>query len=251
MEPRDAHQREQMNLQQLMSEDHVRESFRVADILANGQPISAGLALQAAVIVSSAHDSEAYKALAAMLPSANVPRPSNAEARHDLTDLRLNQPLLAAYSVAMSLRTSETFWGRDYITTTLLAADPSLKRIVVAEDLLLDDCRDDWFTFVTLDKRHRRTDEWKQWWYKARVPLPEERTVPPTGRTYLLTWKPALTPFAEIESVAQRVTSEGTAVSSWSVGREGLSPGDRVFFMRHCEDRPGLVGSGWIVGKGL
>jgi serine phosphatase RsbU (regulator of sigma subunit)/predicted Rossmann-fold nucleotide-binding protein len=73
--------------------------------------------------------------------------------------------------------------------------------------------------------------------------------------TYLLTWNPAYGTFRQFESVALAVRESGAADISWSVGWPGqeppmrIAPGDRVFFMRHGSQRPGLIGSGEVIGE--
>ncbi len=246
MEAAKTHRAEQINFAQWKCEPHVKDTLFVAGALARGEPISAALALRAALAVAGRNEnSEAFSKLAALLPALKVSMPDEPEVgKVDLQSLKPDRFLADAYDVAEPFWGNESIWGRDYVTMALLAADPQLRHMVAD----LEGCRDEWFRFVT-SGTHLTRESWEDWWHKAGVPLPQERTPPSTDKTFLLTWDPSLFPFTEFERVARRVADEGAAVYSWNVGHKDVSRGDRVFFMRHGEEKAGLIGSGRIVSE--
>jgi hypothetical protein len=73
--------------------------------------------------------------------------------------------------------------------------------------------------------------------------------------TYLLTWDPGRGHFHGIERAVRDLRESGAVEIHWSVGWPGqqpptrIAPGDRVFFIRHGSSRPGLIGSGRVIGE--
>jgi hypothetical protein len=249
-----SYQSKPVNLMGFDLEEHVEQSFRTAWALTEGRPINARHALLAAIIVSRTMTSTAFSKLASLLPIMDLDKPPVEQtSRVELEALSLDSALAAAYSLAESFLQNGTqsgrgeVWGRDYITVALLAVDPSLKKLAEEAGSSLATLRDQWFEFVTKDGRRRDPESWKEWWYYVNVPLPDDRAQPFTDNVYLLTWNPTRTLIDNFVEVVRRVKEEGTAIAGWSVGGHGAKAGDRVFFMRHGEDRPGLVGSGQIV----
>ena len=237
-----------VDLRKYQLETHVEAAFRVALNLAAGQAINARHTLEAAVIVSRTASSRAFEELASLL---SLPDP-DAQPTGETPDANLGELLLHA-ALAASFSTAERFfqqakavWGRDYVTFALLAADPSLGQITENAYDGLATLRDVWFEFVTSTDEHRGRDGWEEWWRGANVPLPHERIISPSGQTYLLTWDPARSPFGNVSAAARRAALEGSATITWSVGHRDISPGDRVFFMRHGDGPRGLIGSGMI-----
>ncbi len=244
---KESHQSMSVDLTKFTLEEHVDQSFHIAVAMAEEQPINARHALLAAITVSRTTNSPAFSTLASLLPITNLDKqPTKQTSSMELKALPLDSALAAAYSLAEPfLQGVGKVWGRDYITVALLSIDPSLKKIAEEADTNLETLRDEWFAFVTKDGRHRDPESWTEWWYKANVPLPDNRTLPSTDNVYLITWDPTRS-LIKAEAV-QRVKEEGTAIMNWSVGDHGAKVGDRVFLMRHGEDMPGLVGSGQIV----
>jgi hypothetical protein len=256
MDNRDSDPSKPIGLQDLMLEKHVEQAFRAAWGLANGQPINAGHALLGALVVSPEVSSAAFSKLASLLTIPDSDNPSyEPPPSLDLSAVTLEPALAVAYSLAEpflkagSQSEKATVWGRDYVTVALLALDPSLKTLVSEAGLRLEVLRDQWFNFVIEDGMRRTRGAWSAFWYTFDVPLPDDRTLPSTEKVYLLTWNPSRTPFENFVQTVRRVEAEGSAVMSWSVGGHGAKAGDRIFFMRHGEDRPGLIGSGQIVSK--
>jgi hypothetical protein len=72
------------------------------------------------------------------------------------------------------LATDHEIWGRDYITIGLLADDPALEELAERAGRNLSSLRDEWFRFVTGEKRrtHRR---WVDWWTAAGIGPPGTR----------------------------------------------------------------------------
>ena len=247
MDSSDSHQSKSVDLTAFALEEHVKQSFRTAWAMTEGQPINARHVLLAAIIVSRTTNSQAFSKLASLLPITNLDKPPAKQTSSvELEALPLDSALAAAYSLAEPfLQGGGEVWGRDYITVALLAVDPSLKKIAEEADTNLETLRDEWFAFVTKDGRHRNPESWAEWWYNANVPLPADRIQPSTDNVYLITWDPTRSLINT--KVVLRVKVEGSAIMNWSVGNHGAKAGDRVFFMRHGEDMPGLVGSGQIV----
>lgn len=232
---------------------HVEDSLNTARGLADGQPISARHALMGAIAVSrTATASEAFQKLASLLSLKDLGEPqAEQQSDADLGALLLNPSLASSYSIAEPyFREGTVVWGRDYVTFALLALDPSLNRIAEEAGSSIGTLRDEWFNFVASSDQHRDLDSWAGWWHDAGVPLPHQRSLSPTGKALLLTWDPARGSFNP-ENVRQRVAKEGTAIVNWSVGHREVSAGDGAFFMRHGEDRPGLIGSGQIASDAV
>lgn len=250
MDADDRSQREFVDLTQFDLEPHVAEALRVAKLLAGDHPVSPSHALQAAMVVGRTRNSTAFSMLASLLPAPQTSKPADEEVEAaDPGSLRFDDSLSAAYSDAKPfLEKTDSIWGRDYVTLALLAVDPLPRQTAGEEGGSLHRVRDEWFRFVTSDKSHRDEASWAEWWHQAGVPLPDERQRTPTNRAYLLTWDSALTPFSHLAALAQRTKREGAAVGTWSVGEADVSPGDRVFLMRHDSPPRGLVGSGRIAG---
>jgi len=66
-------------------------------------------------------------------------------------------------------------------------------------------------------------------------------------KTFLLTFNPAKHPTGIFKEEVTEFQEKGTYVTHWSVGNKGISKGDRVFFMRHGSDNPGLFGAGQVI----
>ena len=60
-------------------------------------------------------------------------------------------------------------------------------------------------------------------------------------KTYLITWDPSRFPFENFKKNVKEFLQNGTTIMTWNVGKKGLANGDRVFFMRHGKENPGLV----------
>lgn len=66
-------------------------------------------------------------------------------------------------------------------------------------------------------------------------------------KTFLLTWDPSRISSGSLREHIAEFEQIGSTVMNWSVGRKGIKQGDLVFMMRHGDDRPGLVGSGYVI----
>lgn len=232
-----------VNLREYQLDRHVEESFRTALALAEGRPVNARHALEGAVLVSRTTDaSPAFKQLASLiaLPEQDL-APADGMPDADLGAFLLEPSLADSFSIAEPFfRQAKVIWGRDYVTFALLTLAPSLRQLVTDGPVGLASLRDVWFEFLTSTDEHRGRDSWAMWWHQANVPLPHERILSPSGRTFLLTWDPTRAPFSNIATVALRAAQEGSAFMNWSVGHRDISSGDRVFMMRHGQPPRGF-----------
>lgn len=118
----------------------------------------------------------------------------------------------------------------------------------------LQSLRDEWFRFVNSSRPDHRP--WAQWWKQQGVQTPVDafagsesiRTADERWTdTYLLTWDPQRHQVDEISQASAQLEHEGKLVMNWSVGHHGIQRGNRVFFMRHGENEPGLIGAGHVI----
>jgi len=247
-------QPDSVDLTRFELEKHVDRSFRTASALAQGQPISASHMLSAALIVSREKSSPAFSMLRSLLPLPGLDQRSTEDPSSIALDsLQLDSSLSVAWSVAepFLIESKNSIWGRDYVTTALLAAgDLSLDELAMEAGTTLAVLRNAWYQFVTTSEQsHRNKIFWDKWWNAAGVALPDENNEP---KTYLLTWNPSLHPYSSFEGVVKKVKKEGTAVLGWSTGnRKTVSKGERVFLMRQGIDPLGLIGSGRIINDSI
>ncbi len=246
------------NLAQLRLERHVKESLSTAMELAQGQPISARHVLEAALIVNLRSDfysrSPAFSKWASFFSSERINLPNIiSTSDRNMTAVPFNRFMAAAFDVAEPFfRKKDDVWGRDYITFALLASgDPSLNEISTIANSSIEALQDSWFQFVTADDSRRARESWIDWWRMAGVPLPDERQSirkksQSSRRAYLLTWDPERHTADYLKDAIQESEGHGFTVLKWNVGNHGITRGDRVFFMRHCEDMPGLIGAGHV-----
>ena len=230
---------------------HVEQSLLTAWALADGGPVNARHALQAALLVSGTTSSSAFQELSTLLEGLAVTAPSNKLPSRDvLKAFPVGEDLAKCYEASEPLlqETSDrSLWGRDFITLALLADDQSLDAISEAVGKSLVALRNAWFAFVvTSDTRHRSPDLWTRWWHAVGVALPPSG--PGRSSTRLLAWDPARYPFAGLEGAAREIAASGATTMGWSVGPE-VSDGDRVFLMRRHNEPLGLVGSGRVAGE--
>ncbi len=282
------------DLMQYRFTKHVLQSFQTAMILSDGHPISANNALFAVIHVHHMYaerkqnSSESFSKLASLLRvSPTKLSLTDLDRLANIKDVPINEYLLEAYNIAKIFwNGSDTVWGRDFITATLLAKDPSIYEFGIA-NIRQEYLQDEWFKFVTSSKEQRNPSMWVNWWHSADVPTPDERNrtqsvsdnsilkasqlkkiematlnsvaskMPKkdkkrrnestsSKKTYLLTWDPSRFMFESIKDHADKVKFDGSSIMSWNVGKNGIKLDDRVFFMRHG-DIPGLVGSGHVV----
>ena len=70
-------------------------------------------------------------------------------------------------------------------------------------------------------------------------------------KTYLLTYDPTRHPSENLIEQVVEIQEKGESIISWSVGFKGISKGDRVFFMRHDHDHPGIFGAGQMISDAM
>ncbi len=234
-------------------ERHVEQALKIAQALADFQPVNARHVLLAVLIASSSTGSGAFKKLASLLPvrpPENMDALSRDASREKMVDIALAPPLIEAYAtVERFLAGGRRVWGRDLITTALLAMDPSLRDIASEAGKSLDWLRDQWFAFVTSPDEAEHGTQWEKWWHTAGVPLPAERTISLTNDCYLLSWDNKPGDLSGYAATLRRIELEGCALLKWNVGDYGAKLGDRVFFMRHDGNREGICGWGQIVSE--
>lgn len=228
-------------------EDHVESALLHAYALSQSRPIDARHALLGALVVARQGQAGAFRELDRLLNKVEAV-PATPAAGMD--EIALDSALAASYELSVPFfKAGGSVWGRDYITFVLLADDPSLDELASEAGSTLAELRDRWFAFVRSGTR-RSTEEWKQWWRDADVPVPETVETTDTGLpTYLLTWNPDKFAFPEMsERVRER--AEGRAVRfGWSSGnRTRMKRGARVFLMRQGVEPRGLVGAGTVDG---
>jgi hypothetical protein len=216
-------------------EPHVEQAFRTAIFLSGGRPLNAADLLHSAILVG--HDSPAFSKWASFFPdgSASHSTPDSPPSSLALSFVPMNLFLASSFEAAKEFFGEDReLWGRDYITTALLAvADPSLQEIARAADRSIESLRDEWFWFVSSDPTHAEHRQWGTWWNRRDLPIPVR------PNTYLLTFDP--------KRHADESFSDTRQPMTWSVGNHGVRRGDRVFFMRQGQDQPGLIGAGSVV----
>jgi hypothetical protein len=169
-----------IDLGSLNAESHVRKAFYKAKAWAGDRPIDSRHALQAAMLVSREVNSEAFRFLASLLPLSDLQEPSKEQMpSEDETVFVLSEPLSKSFSIAKRFfGTDRAVWGRDFITIALLStADPSLPEIAKKVNSTLASLQDNWYNFVCSSDKRRDRKLWRDWWHKANVPTPDERTL--------------------------------------------------------------------------
>ena len=154
-----------INLADLEMEPHVKEAFQKARILTGNQPIDAGNALQAIVLLSRQKSSEAFNFLGNLLPLEDLREPEMAQIPPEgEASVRLSQPLGNSYSIAERFfHQKDSIWGRDFITMILLTTeDPSLQKISKQADSSVETLQDKWYEFVTSSEKHRDAESWRE-----------------------------------------------------------------------------------------
>lgn len=231
-------------------EPHVTHAFRIAHLLAKEAPVDAATALTAASIASRERISPAFEHLAKLLPSHDQPSfELDQIVNVQIASVRLAPALDFSFGIAASFfQKGGPIWGRDYVSAALLACDASLRSLASEAGTTLDTLRDAWFRFLTSDSQ--RLADWGELWTRSSVPLPHERNLTPTDDALLLTWDPSLSPFTQMQGVAQRVELEGSAteVRSVGMGQRYLVEGTPVYVMRQ-RNRLGIVGRGQVVSS--
>jgi hypothetical protein len=247
------------DLSQFDLEVHVREALGTALLLSEGNPLNAGHLLNSAIIASYKTSSSAFSKWASFFPGLgrNYFSTGKPISRSEINSLPVNSFLAASFETAKAFfRENVEIWGRDYITLALLAiGDVSLNEIAFAANLSLQSLRDEWFRFVSSDKTSGNHRPWAQWWRAQGLQVPDESgdVSPPAdleeerqSATYLLTWNPKRHPAGYLSKKVAQFEEQGELIMRWSVGDHGIKRGDRVFFMRHGDSQPGLIGAGDI-----
>jgi hypothetical protein len=229
-------------------EAHVEDALRIAFLLSENHPLTAGDVLTSALGESRqtrSSGSRAFSRWASFFPDeidVSIPK---AVSILQMSSVPMNSFLAASFEAAeIFFGKNKELWGRDYITLALLAVDdPSLDRIAAETRRTIQSLRDEWFLFVSSDSPYADHRPWDKWWKQRSVRLP--------GRsgTYLLTWDPERTSFDNLAAAIAEIEGKGEVTIGWSVGNHGIRRGDRVFFMRHGENMPGLIGSGYIASE--
>ena len=250
----------QLDLSEFKLEPHVREALEIALRVAQGQPLSAANILNSASVVQQRERNSAFSTWQSFFPAntdLHVPADRTISDR-EATSPPANSFLAESFNVALPfLRENRQFWGRDYITLGLLAlGDPSLDQVASVAGRDIQSVRNLWFQFVTTDKTFSSHRPWAEWWKARGLPVPVESAnasgsaasqLETRQGAYLLTWDPKRTPPGVLRPVIAQLERGEQVTLQWSAGNHGIQRGDRVFLMRHGDDRPGLIGTGVIV----
>lgn len=243
-----------INLTQFRLEEHVQKAFRKAWVLSEGKPVNACHMLKSVIIISKQVSSPAFNKFVSLSSLTTITEtPSVKAPPADLAAMPFTEPISEALNITEKIiKKDKAFWGRDYITTALLAInDPSLNEFARDAGISIKTLQDKWFEYVTSSQQRRSLDLWQRWWQSAGVPLPGVvQTKLEDIPAYLLTWNPNKFPWKNLEETIQRIEDQGYADGQWSTGnRKDIIIGARVYLLRQGDEPRGLVGTGLITSE--
>jgi hypothetical protein len=234
-----------LDLSEFKLEPHVRAAVKVALLLADVGPLNARHLLTSALVVETS-PSPAFSKWKSICPIKlpQLPKDQPPASDEELRHLPVNSYLAESFEVSNRFFTDGQIWGCDYITLALLAVAirrwirSLLRQVAISESL-----RDSWFQFVSSDDVFSNLRPWTEWWDSRKLTVPVEL---PNASVYLLTWDPKRTPDA-VKRIMAELQHGNQGTVQWSVGNHGIKRGDRIFFMRQGDDRPGLIGAGFVM----